>query len=239
MFQRISYAVAGGILSVGAPLGLAALRSVRHGTWRRRASSSLAQDGAEYTYVGVSTAIAFTLFGYVLGRHIERLANLSETDSLTGLYNRRGLSRQIATELARWRRYRQPLAVVLVDLDGLKRINDRYGHIAGDAALCQVAAAIRAEQRDGDIGARWGGDEFAILATNTPSQSALALAERLRHVISTAPSPHPLTASFGIAALEGSDDRDEVNSPVLMQAADHALYDAKTRGGNTVAIVRA
>lgn len=238
MFQRLSYAAAGGILSFGAPLGLAALRHVQHNAARRRALPSLAQDTALYAYVGLSTAIAFSLFGYVLGRQIERLANLSETDPLTGLYNRRGLSQQMATELARWRRYCAPLAVVLVDLDGLKRINDRYGHAAGDAALGQVAAAIRAELREGDIGARWGGDEFAILATNTPSPSSLALAERLRHVISASRAPLPLTASFGIAALEGNGDRNHLNSATLMQAADVALYDAKKRGGNAVAIVR-
>jgi diguanylate cyclase (GGDEF)-like protein len=239
MFRRLSYAVAGGVLSLGAPLGLAALRHIRPCPARCRASASLAEDAVVYAYVSLSTAIAFSLFGYVLGRRIERLTNLSETDSLTGLYNRRGLSQQMATELARWRRYRQPLAVVLVDLDGLKRINDRYGHTVGDAALRQVAAAIRAERREGDISARWGGDEFAILATNTPSQSALALAERLRHVISASRAPRPLTASFGIAALEGTDDRDQLNPAMLLQAADVALYDAKKRGGNAVAIARA
>lgn len=239
MDQRLSYAVAGGILSFGAPLGLAALRRVRHRPSRRRASRPLAEDPAVYAYVSVSTAVVFSLFGYVLGRQIERLANLSKTDPLTGLYNRRGLAQQMASELARSRRYRQPLAVVLIDLDGLKRINDRDGHTAGDAALRQIAAAIRAEQREGDIGARWGGDEFAILATNTSSQSALALAERLRHVISAAPAPRPLTASFGIAAVEGNDDRDQLTAAMLMQSADAALYHAKKRGGNAVATARA
>lgn len=239
MAQRLSYALAGGILSCGAPLGLLALQQLRQRAAARAARRLLVDDPAVYAFISVSTAIAFSAFGYLVGRQLDRLAVLSETDPLTGLYNMRGLSPRIDTELARWKRYRQPLALVLVDLDGLKAINDRYGHTAGDAALRQVAAAIRAERREGDLGARWGGDEFVIVATNTPSHSALALADRIRHVVAASPAPCPLTASFGIAALESGDDPVRMDTATLLRAADGALYEAKRRGGNAVAIARA
>ena len=236
MFQRVSYALAGGILSFGAPLGLVAVQRVRDRVFGHRAPSSAAADAVVYGYVSVSTAIAFSAFGYLLGRQLDRLAVLSETDPLTGLYNVRGLSQRMDVELARWRRYRQPLALVLIDLDDLKSINDRYGHTAGDAALRQVAAAIRAERREGDLGARWGGDEFVMVATNTTARSALVLAERVRHVIAASQGLFPLTASFGVAALDSDDDRTGVDTATLMRAADTALYEAKRRGGNTVAM---
>jgi diguanylate cyclase (GGDEF)-like protein len=235
MLQRLSYALAGAMLSFGAPLGLLALRQFRGRASQARSASSLTEDAAVYAYVSLSTGIVLSLFGYVLGCQFERLATLSETDPLTGLYNVRGLSQRVTTELTRWRRYREPLAVLLVDVDGLKHINDRYGHAAGDEALRQIAAAIRAERREGDVAARLGGDEFVIVATSTPARSAVALAERVRHAIVESGVRYPLTASFGVAALE-SDDGDRADSMALMRAADVALYDAKKHGGNAVAL---
>lgn len=103
---------------------------------------------------------------------------LSETDVLTGLANARGLFDRLEAELARSRRYHEPLALLLVDLDGLKRINDRHGHHAGDEAIRSLAAVIRFQLRESDVGARWGGDEFAVLAPNTSEHDAVALAAR-------------------------------------------------------------
>ena len=169
MERRFAYACAGGFLSAGAPLGLLAVRFARH----RRDGGSMSLRGAirevstdppDYLYVGTSTALAFSLFGYILGRQADRLAELSETDPLTGLSNARGLFDRLDAELGRSRRYREPLALLSVDLDGLKSINDRYGHRAGDDAICSVADVIRSELRESDVGARWGGDEFAVLA---------------------------------------------------------------------------
>jgi hypothetical protein len=95
----------------------------------------VAADAVGYIYVGASTAVVFGLFGYILGRQADRLAVLSETDALTGLTNARGFFDRLDRELARSRRYREPLALLLVDLDGLKDINDRYGRRAGDEAM--------------------------------------------------------------------------------------------------------
>jgi hypothetical protein len=152
MLRRFAYACAGGLLSAGAPVGLLGLRLARRKSgsrlvWLRRAAREVAADRTGYLYVGTSTALAFVAFGYILGRQADRLSRLSETDALTGLFNSRGLLHRLATELARSRRYGEPLALLLMDLDGLKSVNDRYGHLAGDEAIRSLAAVIRSELR--------------------------------------------------------------------------------------------
>jgi diguanylate cyclase (GGDEF)-like protein len=242
MPRSVSYASAGVLLAAGAPLGLLAVRWLqdqRRGgapPTLRSALREISSDAGGYLYVTVSTVVAFSVFGYLLGRHADRLAQLSETDPLTGLYNARGLLARLDAELARGRRYHQPLALLLVDLDGLKQINDRYGHHAGDAALVRLADVIRSQLRETDVAARWGGDEFAILAPNTSQVSALALAERIRAgVAGEGPRAH-ITASLGVAATEfDANDEAALDSTRLMQLADTALYQAKRAGKNTVA----
>src|SRR5262245_58527542 len=140
MRRQVAYACAGGLLSVGAPLGLCAVRLARQAPRRnvmsvRHAVREISGDLPDYLYVGTSTAVAFALFGFFLGNQADQLADLSETDPLTGLSNARGLRDRLEAELARLRRYREPVSLLLVDLDGLKSINDQYGHKAGDEAL--------------------------------------------------------------------------------------------------------
>ena len=183
----VSYAGAGGIFAAEAPIGLLWVRRLQQrcppdASTRRSILQELSADPAGYLYVAGSTAVMFMLFGYLLGRQADRLARLSETDPLTGLANGRGLLARVDAELARCRRYHHPVALLLVDLDGLKQINDQYGHDAGDAALVRLADLIRSQLRETDFAARWGGDEFAFLARNTSQASALALAERIRAV---------------------------------------------------------
>jgi diguanylate cyclase (GGDEF)-like protein len=237
----MAYACAGGLLSVGAPVGLLAVRLARR--QRREGATSLrgavretGADRPDYLYVGASTAVAFAIFGYVLGRQADRLAELSQTDDLTGLSNARGLVDRLDAELARSRRYREPLALLLVDLDGLKGINDRYGHRAGDDAIRGLADVIRSELRDSDIGARWGGDEFAVLAPSTSPVAALALAERIRALISERSTRWPLSASVGVATLDPNTDGEIADSATLMRAADAAMYEAKRSGRNRVVV---
>jgi len=239
--RRIAYALAGGLLSAGAPVGLLGVRLARSQPGLRskpfrRALRELADDRASYMYVGTSTAVAFALFGYILGRQADRLAMLSETDVLTGLANARGLFERLEAELARSRRYHEPLALLLVDLDGLKRINDRHGHHAGDEAIRSLAAVIRFQLRESDVGARWGGDEFAVLAPNTSEHDAVALAERIRSSISEQNAGSPLSGSVGVAAITPAEDGEFVDSAALMRAADAALYEAKRRGRNRVVV---
>ena len=238
MGRGVRYACAGGILSTGAPLGLVA---VRLATKPKAAVSidagmrEIAADAATYAYVGVSTAAAFALLGYLLGRQADRLARLSETDALTGLANTRGFFRRLDSELDRSRRYRTPLALLLVDLDRLKAINDRHGHRAGDEAIRTVAGVIRSELRRADLGARLGGDEFAILASSTAMAPAVALAGRIAAKTRRASPPYRLTTSIGVAAFEPVAGRGAPDAATLVRAADRAMYDAK-RGGRDMVV---
>jgi diguanylate cyclase (GGDEF)-like protein len=231
--RRLAYGAVGALLSVGAPLGLLLLRLGSRGIVSpERIRAEVATDIATYIYVAVSTAIVFTLFGTILGRNADRLTELAVTDGLTGLKNARALRDNLRRELNRAARYGQPLSLLLIDVDGLKAINDRFGHGAGDRALRHVGEAIRSQLRESDVGARWGGDEFALLAPSTSGASAEALAERVRSLVAQSPAEGDLpqlTASVGIATFDGA--RDGEPDPVrLTQAADKALYEAKRAG---------
>jgi diguanylate cyclase (GGDEF)-like protein len=195
---------------------------------------TLSSDAAAYVYLTIGTSIAFTLFGFLLGRQADRFENLSLEDSLTRLKNRRGFCRRLDEELLRAKRYRHPLALLFVDVDGLKRINDRHGHRAGDTVLRHVAAAIRAELRSADAAGRWGGDEFAIVAPNTPDAAAVALGERIRGLISRTGQHGHVTASIGIAVFEPANSVEDVGTSDLIALADKALYAAKLGGRDRV-----
>jgi diguanylate cyclase (GGDEF)-like protein/PAS domain S-box-containing protein len=147
------------------------------------------------------------------------------TDDLTGLANRRAWDAQLPREIARAGRSGAPLSVAMVDLDGLKAINDAKGHQAGSNAIKHAAAAWYGALRDTDMVARIGGDEFAVVMPDCAIGDALAAAERLR----TAVGPRP-TASVGVAQWDGMETPLE-----LAERADAALYEAKRAGRNRVA----
>jgi len=239
MHRRFSYGLAGGLLSFGAPLGLLALRLAQHHAPRlslRRAKDEIAADEPAYGYVAIATAFVFALFGYMLGRRADELARLADTDSVTGLQNARGLRRTLSHELSRVARYGTPLSLLLLDLDELKLINDRYGHRGGERSLRHVADAIRSELRVLDVGARWGGDEFAVVAPNTPATAALAMAERIRALVSSTLLPWQVTSSIGVVTVDGAGPDGQVDPEQVMHAADAALYRAKRRGRNRVEV---
>jgi len=168
----------------------------------------------------------------------ERLEELSLRDDLTGVANRRRLQQVLEEEWNRARRYGRPLTFILLDLDHFKLLNDTRGHREGDLCLQAVAHHLAAEvRRSGDLVARYGGEEFAVLLADTDLAAALQVAEHLRQGIETLALPHEaapaghVTASFGVAAripLQG--ERPEI----LLEAADLALYRAKTAGRNRV-----
>jgi diguanylate cyclase (GGDEF)-like protein len=237
MPRRFTYALAGGLLAPGAPIGLLGLRlaSRRGGPKLRRLTGAPESERATYWYIGVSTAIAFTFFGYVMGRRADRLAELSETDALTGLRNARGMFTRLETELARAARNHEPLALLLIDLDNLKSINDRHGHRAGDESIRSLARVIESQLRATDIGARWGGDEFAVVAPNTPAEPAMAIGERIRALIAT-DVPWNVTGSVGIAVVEPAADEEPADVAGIMRSADSALYEAKRQGKNRIVL---
>jgi len=155
-----------------------------------------------------------------------RLREQATTDELTGLRNRRFATERLAEEVARARREGSNLCVAIVDLDHLKHHNDQHGHRAGDAALQTVAELLRGAARSYDVCARFGGDEFVLIWTDTTPDDAVRAAERLiararvRRVADT-----PLSLSIGVAALADDDTPD-----TLLARADDALYDAKRAG---------
>jgi diguanylate cyclase (GGDEF)-like protein len=204
-------------------------------SWRG-AVAEATRDPHDYIYVGVSTMLAFSAFGYLLGRQGDRLAELSETDPLTGLANARRLFDRLVLELARSRRYRAPLALLLVDLDGLKCVNDQFGHAAGDEAIRSLSNVIRSQLRETDVAGRWGGDEFGVLAPSTSADAAVSLAERIRALIPQEGTPWRLSGSVGVAAVDPRIHAEAVDAPTLMRAADRALYEAKRTGRNRVAV---
>ena len=166
-----------------------------------------------------------------------RLEALSQTDPLTQLVNRRALTIRLVTEMERVRRYNAPLAMLLVDLDHFKLINDTYGHLAGDDVLFAVAQLLQRAVRSVDTVARYGGEEFVIVLPETGRQGAMSFAERVRERLAShrfaisGRQDIRVTASIGVANYPSA-GLDSVED--LFRAADSALYRAKGSGRNLV-----
>lgn len=184
-----------------------------------------------YGYVFGSTAAVLAALGFRIGAKEDRLQQISATDALTGLPNRRRLQAEVIEEVNRADRYNTPLALLLIDLDHLKDVNDRYGHAQGDRALQAVAEALRQTCRTTDLPARHGGDEFAVLAVNTTAREAEALAQRILDAVRRLTMQEvPVTVSIGVSDL----DRATVPGfEGLAASADEALYRAKAQGRAT------
>lgn len=172
-------------------------------------------------------------------RALQRIEHLAHHDLVTGLPNRALLTERLAQELARARREEASLAVMMLDLDGFKTVNDTWGHAAGDAVLAQVAERLRACMRTSDIAGRMGGDEFMALLPHATEEGALKVAEKARHALR-----EPYRVAGGGQALLGASvgiaffPRDGMEPDALQQAADAALYDAKRSGKDRVAVAR-
>lgn len=163
----------------------------------------------------------------------EELNSLSMTDTLTGLMNRRAIEPIIVNEINRMNRYNSPVSMLILDLDHFKRVNDNYGHEFGDRVLQHVAEMIRQICRKTDNFARWGGEEFLILAADTNSDNAIYLAEKIRRKIesSSVDSFKDLTVSIGISEYHRGEDFQD-----WFKRADIALYEAKDDGRNRIAV---
>lgn len=156
------------------------------------------------------------------------------TDGLTGCYNRRSFEMQLERDLHLATRMRQPLSLIMLDLDNFKHINDQAGHEAGDVALCMLADNLHAELRAVDTAARFGGDEFVIILPQASTEGAMLVAERLRKRIEQTEVPGfgQVTGSFGVATFPNhASSRD-----TLVVAADRALYNSKEAGRNRISV---
>lgn len=178
------------------------------------------------------------LIGRAYNQMRERLQAIVLTDPLSGCYNRRGLNQLAEREVSRAIRGKKELAVLAIDLDHFKRINDDYGHLTGDEVIREVGALLRATAREADVVARFGGEEFTILAPDSNEEGALILADRVMQAFRayrfrSLPPELCITASVGLAADWARDD--EV-AKTLLARADEALYVAK-RNGRDQAVV--
>ena len=158
---------------------------------------------------------------------------LSLTDALTGIYNRRYFDLFLSNEVERSRRFEHDLTIIMIDIDYFKKYNDAFGHPAGDKALQFVVLCLQKGRRKADVLTRIGGEEFAIILPETGIVGALEVVERIRAAL-TIPSElkHPLTLSMGISTLHGN----EIEADVLIQQADLALYEAKRTGRDRTCI---
>lgn len=231
MTRGVSRALQGAALAVGAPLGWLAIRVLDGAA----VAAELAENEPLYLYMLFGSMCAFGVFGLLLGEREARLEDLAVTDSLTGLRNARYFHTRLAEEHAESERTGQPLAVVVLDLDHFKPVNDRYGHLVGNEVLIGAARAIESNTRQGETSARVGGEEFALLLPNSAAEEAEEAAERVRGAIAGVETRVTgldagtirITASAGVATsaeLPGATGRE------LYRAADDALYRAKAAG---------
>jgi diguanylate cyclase (GGDEF)-like protein len=222
-------ALLGAALSLGAPGGL----------WLLTATTAApAPSPATWAYVTIGTSIAFSTFGAFAGRMMDALAAAAIRDGLTGIHNRSFFAAAIPGVRAGCFRRASPLALLMLDLDHFKRVNDRWGHATGDATLRAVASALAEHVRAADVLVRWGGEEFVIACPDTDSTLASEIAERIRAAVARLEParlghPGPLTVSIGVAVLApGSEE----STDALLARADAALYRAKQAGRDRVVV---
>jgi two-component system, cell cycle response regulator len=211
------------LVSFGQVLGVLALDSSKVNAFRESDLQSL-ESVADICATAIQNA-----------HYVERVKQLAYLDGLTGIFNRRFFELRIAEEIERARRYQNGMAVIMVDIDQFKHLNDEFGHLLGDEVLRQVSSLFHQQLRKIDTVCRYGGEEFGILLTQTNAQHAVSVAEKLRRMVETwqfPGVPRTVTMSAGIAAFpDHGTSRDD-----LVRAADTGLYAAKQAGRNRVSL---
>lgn len=215
-----------------------------NGTWLNGARVEAARLGdGDRLQIGGATVLQFVHADELEARWQLKVALGALQDPLTGLYNRRYLEERLSSELAAAQRHGRALSVLLADVDHFKAVNDRYGHLAGDEALKQLAIALRGAIRREDVLARYGGEEFVVLARETGLSGARALGERLRLAVERSRCRFEgrdlgLTVSVGVMVslhlaeyVPGRTERE------VVEAADRAMYAAKREGRNRVVVL--
>jgi diguanylate cyclase (GGDEF)-like protein len=183
-----------------------------------------------FCFLLTMTLTAMTHFNSVMQAET-RLRTAAETDSLTGLLNRRRMSDRMTSEMSKARDDEMPLAVLLLDIDHFKSINDRFGHACGDEVLANIGPALAAAVRGHDIVSRWGGEEFLLLLPGVGRAKALESAERIRAAVATLqlPDQRAVTATIGVANWRAGEGLE-----TTIQRADDALYQGKAAGRDCV-----
>jgi diguanylate cyclase (GGDEF)-like protein len=209
------------LVSFGQTLGVLVLDSVRPGSFSLSDIQSL-ESVADICATAIQNA-----------HYVERVKRLAYLDGLTGIFNRRYFELRIEEELERARRFNSGMAVIMVDIDQFKRLNDEFGHLLGDEVLRQVSSIFSQQLRKIDVVCRYGGEEFAVLLSQTSQQHALGVAEKLRRMVDSwqfPGVPRSVTISAGVATCpDHGSTREE-----LVKAADAGLYAAKQAGRNCV-----
>jgi diguanylate cyclase (GGDEF)-like protein len=220
-------------------LGVFSVQSTSHRAYGDR-EQAIFQTLCAYGAIALANAQAMARLRRAeeeVRRNMEALQKLALHDSLTGIGNRRNFVERAGVEIARARRHHSSLGLVMFDLDHFKRVNDRWGHAAGDEVLRRVAEAVRGEIRPEDFFARIGGEEFVVLMEGSEPDAVAQAAERLREAIARTVITHegvtiPVTASFGVTRLLETD----AGMDPMLARADKALYQAKNAGRNRVCI---
>ena len=227
--------------------------SRRHARLERRADRTILVDlgSTNGTFVndlqvkthalgrGDQIRIGDTIFKFLSGsdaeaQYHEAIYRMTIVDGLTGAYNMRYFHEQLESELARAHRYDRPHALVMIDIDHFKRVNDEHGHLVGDRVLERVAKLVQDRLRPSDVFARYGGEEFVILLPETDLTGAQTFADQIRKKLAQGPleagaTTVAVTASFGVAEREAG-----AGATTLLTHADACLYEAKAAGRNTV-----
>jgi diguanylate cyclase (GGDEF)-like protein len=198
------------------------------------------QDGDKIR-LGSTTILKFTYNDHLDESFQQQMYDAALRDGLTKAYNRTYFLDRLETEVAYARRHHTSLSLLMFDVDHFKRVNDTYGHVAGDYVLAKLSTLALATVRAEDVFARYGGEEFAVLCRGVPLPSAGILGERLRQIIETTPFEHegirmPVTVSIGIAAYP---ELPIENAHQFIASADEALYEAKRSGRNRVLLKQA
>jgi len=215
-------------------------RTIYAATWLNVAAQLSAAQSARLLDAPFVFAQALMVLGYIVAlggalldnaRLFEQVHHLAVSDPLTGLANYRRLLDVLENETERTDRTGRPFSVLLLDLDGLKKINDNFGHLFGSRAICRLADVLRIHCRAVDTAARYGGDEFALVLPESTEDDAHRVANRIREVLASDTEQPPLSASIGISTYRGDGERIEK----LLSEADQDLYAEKAKRGKRAA----
>ena len=225
MFKESASRMSIPLISFGQTLGVLTLHSSRSNAFRESELQSL-ESVADICANSIQNA-----------HYVERVKQLAYIDGLTGIFNRRFFELRIVEEIERARRYQTGMAVIMADIDQFKKLNDEFGHLLGDEVLRQVSSLFHQQLRKIDVVCRYGGEEFALLLTQTNIEQAAVIAEKLRRSVEGCQFPgvpRRVTISAGVAAFSThGKTRDE-----MIRAADNGLYAAKQSGRNRVCVTQ-